>query len=771
MASFEDRLIVARTPIPDSDPARALRFAQMQGREEISRCFDFRLELLSQDVNVAASDLLGEHVTVELRDPETGEPLRHFDGVVDNFAFTGFRDRFAVYALGLVPELHFLSKTTDNRIFQEKSVVQIIEQIFGEYGLSAYELRLSGTYDPLTYCVQYGESDLAFVERLMERVGIFYFFEHGPGGHTLILCDDTANLVTVPGHASIRFEEEATIALRDLRAISELRRIDSVVTAAFAHTDYDFSKPSADLAATAQTAQAHANKADFERYEYPGGYAELSSGDALATVRNHEDQGRAVRVRAVSNVPEPGCGAVFSLTDFPREAENDTYFIFAVAYDLSDGQYVMRPGRGDTEGFTAEYDLIPLAQPFHPERRTPTPVMRGPQTAQVVGPAGEEIYTDKYSRVKVQFHWDREGARDENSSCWVRVSATWAGAGWGFIQIPRIGQEVIVDFLEGDPDQPIITGRVYNAEQMPPYGLPGEATKSGWKSNSSPGGGGWNELMFEDRKGEELVYFQAEKDHDELVKNDETRHIGHDWVEEVVNDATQWVGHDRRETVDNCKWTEVRVDRDVTIGNNDTERVGVDRSLSVGSNESISVGLNSTETIGVDHSQTVGSNQTVTVGSSRNDTVGAHEVRTVAQTHTMVVGAARSVTVGAEQVRSVAEDDSLNVGSDQSTAIGGDHSVSVGGDESFSVSGDGGYAIEGNVVWSAGKDGTFKAGKKLLIEAGDQIVLKTGKASITMKKDGTIAIEGKDISVKGSGAISAKASKDMTLKGKKIQQN
>jgi len=771
MASFEDRLIVARTPIPDSDPARALRFAQMQGREEISRCFDFRLELLSEDVNVSASDLLGEHVTIELRDPETGEPLRHFDGVVDNFAFTGFRDRFAVYALGLVPELHFLSKTTDNRIFQEKSVVQIIEQIFGEYGLSAYELRLSGTYDPLTYCVQYGESDLAFVERLMERVGIFYFFEHGPGGHTLILCDDTANLVTAPGHASIRFEEEATISLRDLRAISEVRRVDSVVTAAFAHTDYDFTKPSADLAATAQTAQAHANKADFERYEYPGGYTELSSGDALATVRNQEDQGRAVRVRAVSNVPEPGCGAVFSLTDFPREAENDTYFIFAVAYDLSDGQYVMRPGRGDTEGFTAEYDLIPLAQPFHPERRTPTPVMRGPQTAQVVGPAGEEIYTDRYSRVKVQFHWDREGARDENSSCWVRVSATWAGAGWGFIQIPRIGQEVIVDFLEGDPDQPIVTGRVYNAEQMPPYGLPGEATKSGWKSNSSPGGGGWNELMFEDRKGEELVYFQAEKDHDELIKNDETRHIGHDWVEEVVNDATQWVGHDRRETVDNDKWKTVKGNLTDHIVKNHRETVDIDRTLAVHGNEAISIDGDSSESIWKTHSQYVALTQEITVGGYRALKIGGYESKSVGAWQSNTVGGYRSVTVGAKQKHSVAADDAWAIEGNQSVEVKKNQEVKVTGDQSFWIDGDGTYMVSGPAFWNSEKDGTFKAAKKVVVEAGDSLVVKCGKASITMKKDGTIAIEGKDISVKGSGAISAKASKDMTLKGKKIQQN
>jgi type VI secretion system secreted protein VgrG len=771
MPTIRDRLFVTHSPIPQSDEARALRFAQMQGREEISRCFSFRLEVMSEDHDIEARELLGQHVSVEVDSPVSGDPVRHFDGVVDSFSFTGFRDRFGVYSLVLVPNFHFLSKTTDNRIFQEKSVVQIIEQIFGEYGFSNYELRLSSTYDPLTYCVQYNETDLDFVQRLMERVGIFYFFEHAQGLHTMILCDTVDSLSPAPGFEEIRYEESTTISLRDIDVITRVHRVDLAVTSDFAHTDYDFTKPSADLAAVARTGQAHSELAEFERYEYPGGYTEVGTGSDLASIRNEEDQGRAVRVRAVSNVPAPGCGSVFSLVEFPREAENDTYFIQAVTYDLSDGQYVSRPGLGDTEGFTAEYDLIPTAQPFRPERRTPSPVMRGPQTAVVVGPSGAEIHTDEYSRVKVQFFWDREGGRDENSSCWVRVSATWGGAGWGFIQIPRIGQEVIVDFLEGDPDQPIITGRVYNAEQMPPYGLPGEATKSGWKSNSSPGGGGWNELMFEDKKGEELVYFQAEKDHDELVKNNETRHIGNDWVEDVVNDATQWVGHDRRETVDNNKWTEVKVDRDVTIGQNDTERVGVNRSLSVGVDEKIEIGSNSTETIGMNHKQTVGLMQTTLVKAARSDKVGLSESRAIGASQTLTVGLKRNVRVGSKQARFVKADDTFQVGANQTTQIGKNHEVKVKGDQSFWVDGDGTYMITGPAFWNSEEDGTFKAAKNVLVEAGDELVLTCGKASIILKKDGTITVKGKDIIVDGSGEVTAKAAKDMTLKGKNIKQN
>ena len=249
--------------------------------------------------------------------------------------------------------------------------------------------------------------------------------------------------------------------------------------------------------------------------------------------------------------------------------------------------------------------------------------MRGPQTATVVGPAGAEIYTDKHARVKVQFHWDRLGKKDENSSCFVRVSAAWAGAGWGFIQIPRIGQEVIVDFIEGDPDRPIITGRVYNATEMPPYGLPGSATQSGWKSNSSPGGGGYNELMFEDKAGSELVNFQAQKDHKLLVKNDRTKLVQHDQSDRIDNNAKHSVGVNLDEDVGNNKTTQGRASTGRSnIGSNDTETVGVNRSLTVGSNETIKIGSNSTETIGANHTQTVALVQTVTVGAARVDTVG-----------------------------------------------------------------------------------------------------------------------------------------------------
>ncbi|MES2549368.1 MAG: type VI secretion system tip protein TssI/VgrG, partial [Pseudomonadota bacterium] len=540
---------------------------------------------------------------------------------------------------------------------------------------------------------------------------------------------------------------------------------------------YDFKKPATDLMTKSDAPKSH-EAAKGELYHYPGAYIEVGAGEPLAAIRLEEVQAAHVRIEAQGNVRGLWSGVSFKLEEFPREADNVKYLVLRSEYEMWDDQY--RAGmQQEGDGFRVRLQLQPLSLTFRPERRTPKPLMSGPQTAVVVGPSGEEIFTDEYSRVKVQFHWDRLGGKDENSSCFVRVSSAWAGAGWGFIQIPRIGQEVIVDFLEGNPDAPIVTGRVYNAAQMPPYGLPANATQSGWKSNSSPGGGGWNEMRFEDKKGSEEVYFQAEKDHNELIKNNETRTIGNDFAEDVGHDATQDIGHDRTETVGNDKSVTVGHDQTTSIGNNDTETVGVDRVLTVGSNETISVGSSSSETIGLNHTQTVAVAQTITVGAARVDSVGASETRTVGAAQSMTIGASRDVTVGASESHSIGSNDSWTIGSDRTVSVGGKEGISIGGDQSESVGGgvsvsvgkDRGANIAGAESLSVGKDMGVTVGKKFMLTVADEITLKCGDAEITMKKDGTITIKGKDIALDGSGKINVKAGGDIKMKGSNIHQN
>ncbi|GAA0293617.1 type VI secretion system Vgr family protein [Rhodovulum strictum] len=762
---FEDRHFAVTTPL-DQD---FLRFAYLEGHDEISAPFLYRVGLISPDLELDPADLLGRPFAVRVGGQ--GEEPRWFHGLAAAFRMDRMQDGFALYEVVLRPWLWFLGNRSDNRIFQNMSVVEIVEQVFAAYPAASFEKRLQGSYAPREYCVQYGESDLDFVQRLLEDEGIFHFFEHEEGGHRLILTDANASLKAAGGLDELAFEPDAFVTFRDGDYITRWQPCTSVVTGKFVQTDYDFEKPSADLATRADDPRGHALD-DGERYHYPGGYVQVSAGDGRSRIRLEEVQAPARRAEAVTTAPALLSGAKFRLTGFPREAENDAYMILRADYTLREEQY--RSGQRterQPQGYEARLVLAPMALPFRPERRSRWPVMKGPQTATVVGPAGAEIFTDRYSRVKVQFHWDRLGGRDENSSCFVRVSSAWAGAGWGLIQIPRIGQEVIVDFLEGDPDRPLITGRVYNAEQMPPYGLPGNETQSGWKSMSSPGGGGWNELRFEDRKGAEEVYFQAEKDHTELVKNDETRTIGHDWVEDVGHDATQSVGHDRTESVGNDKSTSVGNNRTVKIGVNDDETVGANRSLSVGVDETIAIGANSAETIGANHSQSVGANQSVSVGASRDDSVGANEGRTVGADQSQAVGSNRSVSVGAAQSHQVGGADSWAVGGARSAQIGKTDTTRVGADQSIEVAGARALKVGKGAVTQVAQDMGVKVGKNLVIEAGDSIVLKVGKASMAMKKDGTISIEGKDITLKGSGKITAKASGEVTIKGSKINQN
>lgn len=765
-----DREFTAKTPLgPD-----VLFFSRLEGHDEISRCFRFDLTLVSEDMDIKAEDLLGQAVTVTVGSDEK----RFIHGIVDEFSMTGFRQDFVEYRAVLRPWLWFLGKTTDNRIFQNMSIIEIVEEVFSAYPEAKFEKRLRETYDPREYCVQYGETDLEFMQRLLEHEGVYYFFEYADGEHTLILADAIDQLAPVSDWEELEFMPNQLVSFQDGDFITDWFRTARAVSGSYTHTDYDFEKPSADLIAKSENTLGHSQDA-CPRYHYPGTYIDLGRGDTLAAVRIDELQTPAQEVIARSTARGPCSGALVSLTKYPREAENDEYVVLRSDYEFWDDQFRSAQSERPTEGFQVVYRLMPSSKVLRPARTTPCPVMKGPQTAVVVGPSGEEIYTDEYSRVKVQFHWDRLGGSDENSSCFVRVSSTWAGAGWGFIQIPRIGQEVIIDFLEGDPDQPIITGRVYNASQMPPYGLPGSMTQSGWKSNSTPGGGGWNELRFEDKAGSEEVYFQAQKDHTELVKNDENRLVQHDMNERVDNNSTQSIGVDRTEDVGNNKETTVGVNRDVSIGNNDTETVGVNRSLTVGANETISVGANSSETIGANHSQSVAVAQTITVGAARADTVGAAEARTVGAAQVNVIGAERSMNVGSGQTHIIGSDDGWTIGGSQSVSVASDQSLSIGGGQSASVGKDQSVNVSGGRSTSIGKDDALKVtgkmvvdvGKELAIQAADSITLKCGSATLVMKKDGTISIDGKDINLKGSGKINVKASSDITMKGSKIHQN
>jgi type VI secretion system secreted protein VgrG len=448
----------------------------------------------------------------------------------------------------------------------------------------------------------------------------------------------------------------------------------------------------------------------------------------------------------VTNARGMSAGCLFSLEGCPRDDQNCEHLILSTSHDLEYSQYEALPGGGGVVDFRCQFVAMTTTEPFRPKRVTPKPFVQGPQTAVVVGPAGDEIYTDKYGRVKVQFHWDRYGEKNENSSCWIRVSSPWAGKGWGGVSTPRIGQEVIVDFLEGDPDQPIITGRVYNAEQTPPFGFPAGAVISGVKSNTHKGSGN-NEMSLDDTAGKERVYIHGQYNMDTVIEHDQTSTIHNNRTDRVDVDDSESVGN-------NQKW-DVGVNRDATIGANETLSVGGNRTKSVTGNESASISGS--------RDATVSGSETATVTMQRTHTVGINE--------TISVGAAQEITVGAMQAITVGANQTTNVGVNQSNDIGGNQSTSTGKNLTTSVGADESRAIKGQRGTTVGKDDNLKVTKNLVMDAGDSITIKTGSASITMKKDGTIQIKGKDIKIEASGKINAKADSDIVMKGSKILQN
>jgi type VI secretion system secreted protein VgrG len=548
-----------------------LVFWRMNCQESVSQPFTYELELLSADATIKPQYILGKTAQVKLEIP-VNEGFRYFHGYVTSFGVIGSHGDFAMYHATLRPWLWFLTRTADCRIFQQKSVPDIIKAVFSDLGFSTYLTdNLSGTYPVLEYCVQYRETAFNFVNRLMEREGIYYYFTHEDGKHMLVLADSHSSHATVAGYETIPFFPPDEHRRRERDHFSEWTYAENVETVEYSMTDFDFEKPKASLLTKAVVSRSHA-QASYAMFDYPGGYFVKTDGDTYATTRVTERQSLYEVVEGAGEVLGVASGALFTLSQFPQSSQNREYLTLEMSCGCEVTDYESSGGE-QTMSFSSRVKAIPSAQQFRPARSTMQPTVRGPQTAIVVGPSGEEIYTDQYGRIKVQFHWDRLGTSDENSSCWIRVSNTWAGKTWGAIHIPRIGQEVIVDFLEGDPDRPIVTGCVYNADQMPPYTLPDNMTQSGIKTRSTKSGvaENFNELRFEDKKDSEEIYFHAEKDFNRVVENNDTLKVGFlkkdngDQTIEIFNNQKLVVGGGGTDAADGSQTIEIQKDRTATL--------------------------------------------------------------------------------------------------------------------------------------------------------------------------------------------------------------
>lgn len=720
----ENRSILIDTPLGKD----VLLLVRCAGTEEISSLFSFELEMLSENHNIAFKDIIGKNVTVSILLPDGSK--RYLNGIISRFSQgrgggeAGGDPRFSNFTATMVPFFWLLTRTSDSKIFQGLSVPDIVEKILKDKEVLDYEIKLHGSYDKRDYCVQYRETDFNFISRLLEEEGIYYFFKHEDKKHILVLADVPDEHKPCPKQETARYQISAGGQLEE-DMLTSLDIAQEIRVGKYTLKDFNFETPSTDLKVEVPSQQA-LGPGEREVYDYPGGYGKRAEGDRLANIRMQEEEAAVTTINGSSSCRAFTSGFKFDLKDYYRDDMNNKAFVLTSIHHEATQDYI--PGADESElSYSNNFSCIPFEVPFRPRRRTPRPVVEGIQTAIVVGPKGEEIYPDEHARVKVQFHWDRDGKKDENSSCWIRVSQVHAGAGFGGIDIPRIGEEVIVDFVEGDPDLPMITGRVYNGNNKPPTSLPAAGMVSGLKSNSTPGGGGDNTITLDDTKGKEMITIHGQYDMSTTVDHDQTNTIGNNRTTSVSVNDTESVGADQSITVG--------ANQSVTIGSNQTVSVGAAQSLTVGAAQSINVGSSKTETIAVTSALTIGAAYQVSVGAAMNETVGGIKAEEI--------GAIKTVSVGANSIENVGSNKTVNAASNISENAGGKISLKSGG----------------NMM--------LTSGGKVLVKAASKIILKCGGSSITLTSGGNITIKGTNIKIKGT-KVDVNGQASVKLSGAKI---
>ena len=579
-----------------------------EGSEFVSDLFEFHIEAVSENLEIKPDSVVGKSGTVTIQN----EQGRVFHGYINSFTVGEVKSHgLRQYKMTMVPWLWFLSKTNNHRIFQNKSTKEIVSAIFQDRGFSDFKFRAAGG-SKREYCIQHNESDLHFISRLLEEEGIAYYFTHEKSKHELILVDQK-NAYDECKETGLEYSHGVAPHAK----INHWEHMHQFKKGMWAIADYNFQEPTKKLLSDTKTTSKFANNANFEHYEYPGMY-DFASGSDLVKVRMAAEEAGINTVLGGSDCSTFYAGGRFKLSKHESASEKGDYILLRVDHRAYDSTHVSG-NEGDT-GYANSFVCMPADIHFRPMQIHQKPVMRGPQSAIVTGPSGEEIYVDDLGRIKVQFYWDREGKQDENTTCYIRVMQSWAGGQWGASFIPRIGHEVIVDFLDGDPDRPIITGTVYNGKNKPPFD---SKTKSGIRTRSTKGGkaSNCNELIFDDKMGEEQIFIHAEKNMDTEVENDETL--------TVDNDRTKHIKHDENSTIDN--------DRNKTVGNNQSEDIGKNKTINVGENHSESIGKNASIDVGKNCSISIGENLTNSVGKNASYDVGGDHTEKVAKNMTITV--------------------------------------------------------------------------------------------------------------------------------------
>ena len=578
-----------------------LLLTSFMGTEHVSDLFEFQIDVFSENREIKPEQIIAKAGTVTIHTRQK----RYFNGYISQISLGEVNENnLRQYKLTMVPWLWFLSKTNNHRIFQEKTTKEIVTQVFKDLGFNDFDFKANGG-KKREYCIQHNESDLHFVSRLLEEDGIAYYFKHEQTKHTMVIVDQQ-NAYEECAETNLEYTKGSNTESQ----ISRWENGFNFQKGQWTLNDYNFKEPDKNLIVNTKTSSKFSNNSKYEHYEYPELY-DTTAGNELVKMRMDAEEVSINIINAASNCSSFYAGGAFKLAKHALKSEKGKYVILSITHKAKDASYITNSST-EGAGYSNSFECIPADVHFRPKQTHQRPLMPGPQTAVVVGPSGEEIYIDEYGRIKVQFIWDREGKKDENSTCFIRVVQSWAGNQWGSSFIPRIGHEVIVNFIDGDPDRPIVTGSVYNGKNKPVYS---SKTQSGIKTRSTKKGTAenFNELRFEDKKGSEQIYIHAEKNMDTRVENNETL--------TVDNDRTKLIKHDENSTIDN--------DRNKTVKNNQSEEIKKNKTI----------------VVGVDHKETIKSNMTIHVDKDLKESVSGQYTEYVTKDYSLH---AKTITMDAD---------------------------------------------------------------------------------------------------------------------------
>ncbi len=644
----------------------AMEVVNFSAYERISEPFVLEAKLAGRD-EIKSEEVIGKDAVLTI---SGGEVDRYFHGAVRKFEQVGRSGRKYLYRVEVVSFLHLLSLQRDCRIFQDLNVQDIIAQIFKESAIKTddYEFRLTNKDHRRRYCVQYRETDMDFIVRLLQEEGIFYYFEHSEKGYMMVFGDAPTCHKAIEGNQEVIFMAGGSGMNANKEHVSSIALSRRLRPGKFVHTNFNFKIPSAALETKDMCKDKELQK--YEIYDYPGQYGNGDRGNKLAKAQLQAAQALAEQVEGTSDCPRLAAGCTFTLSDHDFRSFNKEYLIIETSHMGEQTQVLEEQADEGGTVYFNRFTAIPYSVPFRPIKTIKKPLINSIQSAVVVGPQGEEIYTDRYGRVKVQFHWDRKGKKDDKSSCWLRCAQGWGGNGWGMVFLPRIGDEVLVAFMDGDPDWPVIVGSVYNGDRNPLYSLPDHKTRSTIRTRSYPNSSGFNELRFEDKAGSEEIFLHGEKDWNIVIKNDKGQSVGHDETLNVANNRTKTVG----------------VNQSETIGANKTINVGANHTESIGANKTETVNINSAETIGAAKELNIGGAYLVNVGAAMNEFVLGGKAEEVGLVKAVAVGADMKEHVVGDRDASVGKEFSINAG-DRFTITCGNASICLNKDGSIQVNG------------------------------------------------------------------------------------